>query len=158
MSTSLTIKMTGALKQLKSLSRFKRRVFARLTGQQGNLVDDAREVVQEVVYSHPENPRYPRSGNTLAATDVQTQSEGDFVITSIFLNPSMANNSFTYNEAAPTGLRSFADGNFDYYPSYIRRGVIFKRKTTPRDFVAGWGVKMIPVYKRLVVGAIMDFK
>jgi len=93
----------------------------------------AKEIVLHVVYIAPENPAFPRSYNLLNSVD--TDRPDDTI--RIFLNPS--------NATAPTkfpGLRSYYDltgkGGFTFYPSYVRRGIFFKKQLPERDFVAGW--------------------
>lgn len=153
-------------KQLLKLSRFQQNVNAHMKGRESNYRNRAKDIVRLVVYSYPPNPLYPRSKNLLAAVDVNTIKDlgGSSVSTYIFLNPNRASRDFAYQYRGPAGpvqpqgLLSFwnltGQGGFLFYPSYVRRGVFFKRKMPPRDFVATWRATMAPTYVKDVAKAI----
>jgi len=62
----------------------------------------------------------------------------------------------------PQGLLSYytivGKGGPTYYPSYVRRGVFFRKKLPARDFRSAWLDIMGPIYKRDVARAIRKFK
>jgi len=142
--------------QLIRLSKFRAKGFAVMKRKENSYRTRAKAVVQRVVYSARPNPKYPRSGNLLAATDVHNITSVDANTTHIFLNPGKASRSFryTYRGASgpvqPQGLLSYwtitGQGGFRFYPSYVRRGILFKIKVPKRDFVAGWRNEIAPIY------------
>ena len=155
--------------QLTRLGRFQQKTHSMLKRREVSYRSTARGIVQKVVYSAPVNPEYPRSGNLLAATDVLNMRDapggaGDAVATFIFLNPDKASRRFSYKYRGgvePQGITSYwnliGKGGLPYYPSYVIRGVSFKRKIAKRDFMAAWRETMAPMYRRDVAIALRKF-
>jgi len=82
-------------KDLGALGRFQSRVNREMNRKSKSYRTQARDIVRQVVYSKPENPQYPRSGNLLAATDVSVmKDQADTVVVHVFLNPDRASRSF----------------------------------------------------------------
>lgn len=157
------IKLLGYTKlqsDLVKLSQFQKRVHGNQLKRVNAYRTKAREIVRAVVYSHPENPAFPRSGNLAATADVSSIMGGDSVATHIFLNPARATRAFPYGKGRtlPLGLRSFAEGRFLYYPSYVRRGTFFRKKMEPRDFILAWANHFGPEYRKHMAAAIRNFK
>ena len=151
-------------KQLIRLAPFQRKTYAALKRKENNYRNLAKAVVQRVVYSTKENPDYPRSGNLLAATDVNNIKGDDAVATYIFLNPDKASRSFGYKYKGPDGpvdpqgLLSYwtitGQGGYRFYPSYVRHGEGFMKRIGARDFVAGRKDDLAPVYTEDVATAL----
>ena len=105
----------------------------------------AKNMVLIDVYSHPENPKYPRSMDTLNSVDAD-MPEGDTI--RIFLNPALA----TRNKRFP-GLQSYASmvgkaqEGYRYYPAFVRRGEGFGGMGIERDFLASWHDRIGDVFK-----------
>ena len=142
--------------QLIRLSPFQAKAYAAMKRKENAYRTRAKATVQRVVYNTRPSPLYPRSGNLLAATDVHNIKSPDANITYIFLNPEKASRKFAYKYRGPSGpvdpqgLLSYyaltGQGGYRFYPSYVRRGIIFKRAMPKRDFVAGWRDDLIPIY------------
>ena len=117
-----------------------------LTGKLQPYKNQARNIVDEVVYSQPENPEFPRSMNTLNSVDTDLPEKDTL---RIFLNPALA----TAGTRFP-GLQSYASMNqwhpvfLEYYPAFVRRGIFFKKEMTGRDFLAVWNDKIGEQFKK----------
>ena len=153
-------------KQLITLGRFQQKTYSMMKSKEGSYRKQAKNVVRSVVYAPKANPKYPRSGNMLAATDVMNMKDdaGDAVTTNIFMNPEKASRSFKYEYKGgvkPKGLLSYwnltGKGGFKFYAAYVRIGVFFKRKLAERDFVAGWLKRLKPDYIKDVGKALRKF-
>ena len=158
-------------KDLRSLGQFQRRVHRSMLKRQVSYRKQAKDIVMKVVYSHKENPLYPRSGNLAASTNVLNSMKvggvaaGDGVATIIFLDPTMATRAFAYDYrggVTPQGLASYwaltGQGGRALYPSYVRVGNLFGRKVGARDFRAAWMAHFVPIYKRHAGRAVRNFR
>jgi len=158
-------------KDFRQLGQFQRRVHRSMVKRQTAYRRQARDVVTKVVYSHRENPLYPRSGNTAASTNVLNSmrvdgvASGDGAMTVVFLDPTMATRSFAYTYrrgVEPQGLASYwaitGQGGPELYPSYVRVGNFFGRKAGARDFRAGWLAHFVPIYTRDAGKAVRNFR
>ena len=150
------------MKQLLMFAQFRKRVNAKLEQQKGNYISMARRIVREVVYAAPENPLYPRSGNTEAAVNAKV-IRGNRINSQInvFLDPKKAANTFGYNyfgAITPKGIFSYyyltSQGGRAYYPSYVRRGIFFKKRGDDRDFKSVWAVDIGNKFRRDVAGSV----
>ena len=168
------IQLTGykrLRKDLRQLGNFQRRVHRSLSKKQSSYRRQGRDIVMKVVYSHKENPLYPRSGNLAASTNVLNSmnvagvAAGDGAVTIVFLDPTMATRSFSYTYrggVVPQGLASYwaitGQGGPGLYPSYVRVGNFFGRKVGARDFRAGWLAHFVPIYTRDAGKAVRNFR
>ncbi len=156
---------------LRKLGQFQRRIYRSMTRKETSYRKQARDIVMRVVYSHKENPLYPRSGNLAASTNVMNSmkasgiSAGDGVVTYVFLDPTMATRSFAYTYRGgvdPHGLASYwaliGKGGPKLYPSYVRVGNLFGRPVAARDFRAAWRAHFIPIYMKDAARAVRQFK
>ncbi len=150
--------------QLFGLARFKPKVQTAIVKGLPAMESQARKDVLEVVYSAPENPEFPRSGNMAASTDVIMTSDPDSVAANVMLNPDKANEPFdyTYGNVDPSGLRSFYDlisrAGKKWYPSYVRRGIFFRKTGAPRDYRLKWQETIYPMFKYIVGKAARALK
>lgn len=154
------------MKQLLMFAQFRKRVNAKLEQQKGNYISMARRIVREVVYAAPENPLYPRSGNTEAAVNAKV-IRGNRINSQInvFLDPKKAANTFGYKyfpyqgqDVNPKGIFSYYyltnQGGRAYYPSYVRRGIFFKKRGDDRDFKSVWAVDIGKKFRRDVARSV----
>lgn len=163
------------ISQIGLLGDFQNKIYLAMKRSENVCREKAKNIVNTVVYIHNPNPLYPRSGNLMAATDVDNVKgmDGNSVETRIFLNPEKATRGFAYQyrgpegPVRPRGLFSFyylrpqglsGQGGFTFYPSYVRRGIFFKIVMEPRDFVAGWREGLAPDYVHNVATAIRKFQ
>ncbi len=151
--------------QLFGLARFKPKVQTAIVKNMPAMEAQARKDVLEVVYSAPENPEFPRSGNMAAATDVIMTSDPDSVTASVLLNPDKANEPFDYTyggDVEPSGLRSFYDltsrGGKKWYPIYVMLGIFFRKTGAPRDYRLKWQETIPPMFKSVVGKAVRAFR
>ena len=158
-------------KDIGQLGQFQRRVNRAMVKKQSGYRRQAKDIVTKVVYSHKENPLYPRSGNTAASTNILNSMRvdgvpaGDGAMTVVFLDPTMATRSFKYDYrggVTPQGLASYwaitGQGGKNFYPSYVRLGNLFGRKVEARDFRAGWLTHFVPIYTRDAGRAVRNFR
>jgi len=83
----------------------------------------------------------------------------------ILLDPSRGTRSFQYLYAhgtTPQGLLSYynitSQGGYEFYPSYVRRGIFFKRARRPGyDFVSAWKDHLTSPFRRDVIVAIQGW-
>ena len=151
--------------QLGGLSNFQQKVQTAVNRGLPAMESQARKDVIEVVYSAPENPEFPRSGNMAAATDVILTSDPDSVTANVMLNPDKANEPFDYTYGGgvePSGLRSFYDltsrGGKKWYPIYVMLGIFFRKTGAPRDYRLMWRETIPPMFKPIVGKAVRAFK
>lgn len=151
--------------QLFGLARFQPKVQVAIIKTVPAMGSQARNDVLEVVYSAPENPDFPRSGNMAAATDVIMSSDPDSVTANVLLNPDKANEPFDYTYGGgiePSGLRSYYDltsrGGKKWYPSYVMRGIFFRKTGAPRDYRLKWRETIYPMFKSIVGKAVRAFR
>ena len=103
------------------------------------------EVIRIVYTGHKENPKYKRSKDTIMSVDTDIPEKNTL---RVFLNPALA----TRNKRFP-GLQSYAylmgkaEAGFRYYPAFVRRGIFFKKRGEPRDFLASWHDKIGKLFK-----------
>jgi len=106
---------------------------------------NAKNIVLIDIYSYPENPKYKRSMDTLNSVDTDIPEKNTL---RVFLNPALA----TRNKRFP-GLQSYAylmgkaEAGFRYYPAFVRRGIFFKKRGEPRDFLVSWHDRIGKVFK-----------
>ena len=161
------LKADRVISQLTSLSKFKSRVRRAIVRNQSAIQQRAKNHVLAEVYSTKPNPRYPRSRNLLAATfaKMDKDSTPDDATLIVGLDPKRANRPFGYtygNRVTPSGILSYSRlnqsrGNWDYYPSYVRRGVVFRGRMPARDFMAAIRMDVVPAFKKLTDDAIRTF-
>jgi hypothetical protein len=151
--------------QLKSLGMFQAKVVAALEASAPAMEKQARKDVLEVVYRSPENPKFPRSGNMAASTDVVVESDADSASSNIMLNPAKATLPFDYTyggDTKPSGLMSFYNligrAGKPFYPSYVLAGTFFRKTGAPRDYRAKWAETLPPKFKAIVGKAVRAFK
>jgi len=151
--------------QLMGLGKFQKKVQTAVNRELPAMESQARSDVLEVVYSAPENPDFPRSGNMAAATDVIMTSDPDSVTANVMLNPDKANEPFNYTYAgnvSPSGLRSFYDltsrGGKKWYPIYVMLGIFFRKTGAPRDYRLKWRETIYPMFKSIAGKAVRAFR
>lgn len=150
--------------QLGGLGNFQKKVQSAVNRELPAMESQARNDVLEVVYSAPENPDFPRSGNMAASTDVIMSSDPDSVTANVLLNPDKANEPFDYTYAGdiePFGLRSFYSlfgiGK-RWYPQYVMLGIFFRKTGAPRDYRLKWKETIYPMFKSIVGKAVRAFR
>lgn len=167
----LVLSLHGADKvslQLMGYARFKDAFASHMVRRQRSYQRVAEDVVLQTVYAHPAvGDVYPRSGNTLAAVSAVPVREQDGAGMDIMLDPLKATRAFQYlyfGGIPPKGLRSYSSlspeghGGFEFYPSYVRRGIFFKQNKAPRDFIAGWIKSLSGLFRQDLINTFRTLK
>jgi len=116
-----------------------------------------RDVVLNMVYSRPENPRMPRSMNLALSVDADSPEDSKRPSMYIFNNPLLATRPFPWvakksiRSDWPDGLKAYSEKPYKYYPGYVAEGNFFGRHVADDlDFYSGWLKTVAPWLARRI--------